>query len=306
MEKRMLWLGLMLMVVGLCSSGALATTMGPPVAGLDAGQFSVGLGYSTSDIGIDLDGKFTDQWEVVEVEDHIIFGITTTTTTQSPFTVERDFEDEAESDMILANLGYGVFDYLEVFVLLGMDDLSLDEGPLDSDDELAYGFGTKATLYDDGNLKFGVLIQMSWSSFDGDYTEIERIFEPDFGIDETVPTTADWEMDYYQLKFAIGPSYKLTDALSIYGGPFYHLVRGDFDIELRGEKTEVDTTLAPLVTYTDTVTYSEDISGDIEEQSNFGAYIGAQIDFAENLPFCVEYQMTGDTDILGASLVYRF
>ena len=53
MEKKMLWLGLMLMVVGLCSSGALATTMGPPAAGLDAGQFGVGLGYSTSDIDIE-------------------------------------------------------------------------------------------------------------------------------------------------------------------------------------------------------------------------------------------------------------
>ncbi|MGB2866614.1 MAG: hypothetical protein WBC05_25005, partial [Sedimentisphaerales bacterium] len=52
MEKKMLWLGLMLMVVGLCSSGALASTLGPPAAGLDAGQFSIGLEASSSNTAV--------------------------------------------------------------------------------------------------------------------------------------------------------------------------------------------------------------------------------------------------------------
>ena len=54
------------------------------------------------------------------------------------------------------------------------------------------------------------------------------------------------------------------------------------------------------------VTGSVKTSGDMDEQSSFGGYIGAQIDITENLPLAVEYQFTGDADILGLSLVYRF
>ena len=297
----MLWLGLMLMVVGLCSSGALATTMGPPAAGLDAGQFGVGLGYSTSDIDIETKGKAVEQWKLVEVEDDGST-ITTTTTTFAPEGGKFKLKNEIESDMIFANLGYGISDKLEVFLRLGM----ADETNIDSGNEFAYGLGAKATFYGEGDLKLGALFQMSWSSIDGDTDgEQERfVYGPWLPYVETVNTTDNWEVDYYQLKFAVGPTYKLMEAFLIYGGPFYHLMRGEFDIERSGETIDVYTIAG--TTYTDTVTYSEKASGDIEEQSSFGAYIGVQVDLAENLPLCVEYQLTGDADILGASLVYRF
>jgi len=301
MEKRILWLGLMLMVVGMYSSGAFATTMGPPTAGLDAGQFSLGPGYSTSDIGVEGDAKFTEQWKLVEVEDDGVV-ITTTTTTFVPETGKVKIKDEVDIDMIFANLSYGITDKLEASLLLGM----ADESNVDSDFEFAYGFGAKATFYEAADLKLGALLQMIWSSFEGDVDgdPEDFVYGPWLPYIETVNTTDSWDADYYQLKFAVGPTYKLTEAVLIYGGPFYHLVRGDFDIERSGETIETETVGG--VTYTDTVTYSGTASGDIEEQSNFGAYIGAQVDLAENLPLCVEYQMTGDTDIFGASLAYRF
>ena len=209
--------------------------------------------------------------------------------------------------MIFVNLGYGASDKLEVFLRLGMADF--DANDMDGSSEFAYGLGAKATFYEEGNLKLGALFQMTWAKADGDFRQEKRIVvKDDFGndeINETVDTTSTWEIDYYQLKFAVGPTYKLTETFSIYGGPFYHLVSGDYDMERSGEKIE-DEPLAPPNTQTTDTTYSEERSGDIEEQSNFGAYIGARVDLARNLPLCIEYQFTGDADVLGASLVYRF
>ena len=60
MEKRMLWLGLILMVFGLCSSGAFAASMGPPVAGLEGGKWSIGIDYANTDMTVASKGAFID------------------------------------------------------------------------------------------------------------------------------------------------------------------------------------------------------------------------------------------------------
>jgi len=305
MERKVLWLGLMLIVIGLCGSGTLATTMGPPAAGLEAGKYGVGLDYSNSEIGIDVDSERTSlTLQAVYLND------VRQPNLDKEFQVDPEklkFEEKFESDMIFANLGYGVSDKLEVFLRLGMADF--DANDMDGSSEFAYGLGARATFYEEGNLKLGALLQMTWAKADGDFYEQKRIVVKDaFGndeINETVGTTSTWEIDYYQLKFAVGPTYKLTEDFSIYGGPFYHLVSGDYDMERSGEKIEVEPLTPPNTQITDT-TYSEERSGDIEEQSNFGAYIGAQVDLARNLPLCIEYQFTGDADVLGASLVYRY
>ncbi len=305
MERKMLWLGLMLIVVGLCSSGALATTMGPPAASLETGKYGVGLEYSNSEIGIDVDSERTSlTLQAVYLNDVRQPGL------DKEFQVDPEklkFKEKFESNMIFANLGYGVSDKLEVFLRLGMADF--DANDMDGNGEFAYGLGARATFYEEGNLKLGALLQMTWTKANGDFNEQKRIVVKDaFGndeINETIGTTSTWEIDYYQLKFAVGPTYKLTEDFSIYGGPFYHLVSGDYDMERTGEKIEVVPLTLPdtQITVTD---YSEERSGDIEEQSNFGAYIGAQVDLARDLPLCIEYQFTGDADVLGANLVYRY
>jgi len=125
MEKRMLLLGLVFIVVGLCSSGALASPMGPPVAGLEVGQFSVGVEYSSTDMDVSIDG-------------------TLTASATGLGEVSEDYSDttNVESNMIFGNIGYGIYDYLEVFVRLGMADASFEN--VDSNYKFAYGFGTKA------------------------------------------------------------------------------------------------------------------------------------------------------------------
>ena len=296
MKRKMLRLGLMLIVIGFCSSGALATTMGPPVAGLDAGQFSIGLDYSTNDIGVDIDGKETSLYGM-----KIYLGDEKTADKEVTEGPEKfKLSDEIDSDMVFANLGYGVSDKLEVFLRLGVADIDMID--MDGGDDFAYGFGAKATFYEEGKVKLGALFQMTWASADGDLdAEDVHIRDEKEGIDEVledVPGT--WDIDYYQLKFAVGPTYELTEGCSIYGGPFYHLVSGD----LERKYSYVDTYDAGVFSVEER--YSQKMSGDIEESSSFGVYIGAQVDLAANLPIAVEYQLTGDTDVIGASLVYRF
>ena len=57
-----------------------------------------------------------------------------------------------------ANLGYGLADNLEAFVRLGGADAKYKDEYGDTykgDTGFAYGFGTKATLYEEGDLKLG-------------------------------------------------------------------------------------------------------------------------------------------------------
>jgi len=283
--KKMTWLGIVVMVVGLCSSGALATTIGPPVAGLDAGQFSIGLEYYMNDIGTDIDGT--------EIQTFTIVG-----EPEPDKEMRDDFKDELdfESDMIFVKLGYGVSDKLEVFLRLGMADATIDDAEISGGSDFAYGLGAKATFYEEGDLKIGALLQMTWGSSDDKVTEtIEDPEDEDNFVDFPLPI----DIDYYQLKFAVGPTYKLMESLSVYGGPFYHMMSGNLD---------GDATFSQLTTSQDLVltNVTEDLSVDIETSSSFGGYIGAQIDLAENIPLCIEYQFTGDADVLGASLVYKF
>lgn len=305
--KRTLWLGIMIVFVGLCSSGALATTMGPPVAGLDAGQFSVGFDYSMSDIGVEGSWKGKETWsgEQTLVDDATGDVIASDEGVIREGTAKGKFKEDVEIDMYLANLSYGVSDNLEVALLLGMADFSIgDDGGFDGSSEFAYGFGVKATFYEEANLKLGALLQMTFSSAD-DSADDEEVFEPDDDDPVVVPTKETFDIDYYQLKIAVGPSYELTEGISVYGGPFYHMVSGDYDLKETGDVSR-DTVPAPGETLTETLYYSSKESGDIEEESSFGGYIGAQIDITENLPIVVEYQFTGDADIFGLNLLYRF
>ncbi len=279
MKEKMLLSGLVLAAIVMGSSGALAASMGPPVAGLEAGKWRVGFDYSYSDMDVSIEGNQT-------------------LTVSGPPPDAGDYREEFkekiafESNMLFANVGYGVADNLEVFLRLGFADASFSGGGIDGDGayEFAYGLGTKATLYEDGDLKLGGLFQMTWANFDDDVTATVEFDDEDYKM----PGTG--ELDWYEIKVAVGPAYKLTEGVSIYGGPFYHLISGDYDS--KGDQITVD----PIVPYVARGVQS----GDVEEESDFGFYVGGQIDFSENLPFYIEWQSTGDADVIGLSLAYRF
>jgi len=215
-RKRMLLLVVALMVAVLWSSAAWALRpMGPPMAGLEQGQYSVGFDFSYGKMNIEADGG----------------------------TIE-----DAESSAYLANLGYGISDNCEAFIRLGFAGFDVDDPDKDfeGDNQFAYGFGTKVTFAENDALTWGGLFQMDWTkSEDGDV-----------------------EIDVYEIQIAAGPTYQM-EGMSLFCGPFLHFVGGD-------------------------VTGTPDGDFDLEQESLFGGYVGAQFDIAENASWNIEYQTTGD------------
>lgn len=245
MRKRMLMLGVVLMVAGLWTSAALALTpMGPPMASLKQGQSSLGFDFSYSETDVEVSG----------------LGISETL-------------DDVESFTYLANLSYGIADNWEAFIRLGLAEAEFEE--FKGSSEFAYGFGTKVTLGKQDALTWGGLFQMTWAKSDDSLTG----HLPGYGI-----VTADLEIDFYEIQIAVGPTYELNDTTSIYGGPFLHFIDGDLDVSVLGVTGSLD----------------------VEQESEFGGFVGTQFDLAENTSCCVEYQLTNDAWAICTGIVWRF
>jgi len=242
MEKKVFLLSGVLLLVGLyCSPAFAGDAMGPPTAGLTTGQFRVGLDYAWSESDVELS-----------------YGGTSVTA------------KNAEANRILANLGYGVTDDLEVYIRLGGANLEQDE--FDGDYGFAYGFGTKVTLAKDSNPSWGALFQIGWTKSEDTYTDTV------FGFGKI-----DMEADFYEIQIAAGPTYEMQ-GWCIYGGPMLYFLDGDLDVKTgRGS-----------------------ISIDIEEESCFGGYVGAEFDLAQNCLAYVEGQFTSDAVLVGTGVAWKF
>ncbi len=72
--------------------------------------------------------------------------------------------------------------------------------------------------------------------------------------------------------------------ICVYGGPFLHFIDGEGDATIDGV----------------------DISVDLEEDSNFGGFVGARVDLSENTTLGIEYQLTGNANALAANILFRF
>ncbi|MEE9370665.1 MAG: hypothetical protein V3W45_04245 [Sedimentisphaerales bacterium] len=229
-RKRMLLLVVALMVAVLWSSAAWALRpMGPPMAGLEQGQYSVGFDFSYSKMNAE---------------------------------IESETVDDIESLAYLANLGYGISDNCEAFIRLGLagiKDIGDSDQDFEGDNQFAYGFGIKGTFAEDDTLTWGGLFQMDW----------------------TKTEDSDVEIDYYQIQIAAGPTYQM-EGMSLFCGPFLHFADGEVDVSAIDE------------------TY------DVEQESIFGGYVGAQFDIAENASWNIEYQLTADAYAICTGIEWRF
>ena len=91
----------------------------------------------------------------------------------------------------------------------------------------------------------------------------------------------DVEIDYYEIQIAFGPTYEVNGT-SIYGGPFLHFIDGDIDYGILG------------------------IKSDIEQESEFGGYIGLNAELAENTNWQIELQFTGDAYAICTGIGWKF
>ncbi|MCJ7719823.1 outer membrane beta-barrel protein [Candidatus Bathyarchaeota archaeon] len=168
--------------------------------------------------------------------------------------LEGEELDGVTSNMIFGNLGYGIMDDWEAFVRLGVANVDVED--FSGDYGLAWGLETKVTFLKQENLNWGALFQMTWSNSE----------------DEDV------EFDFYDMQIAVGPTWKLSETLSIYGGPFVHLIDGDVS----------------------------DDNGDLEEDSAFGGYVGAEAALADNTSLFGEVQFTGAGWAIGTGVAWKF
>ncbi len=256
MEKKLL---VVLVVVCLCGTVALALDpMGPPTAGLKKGQWSAGVEYSYSEMDVrrrgGYHGDLTGKYQVGKVEAHKVY----------------------------ANIGYGLSDNVVGFVRLGIGQGDFDRGTADTtsilwhgdgDTEFIWGAGVKATLTENERVAWGLLAQYGWGKYGG--TE-----------KRTKYTDRDYDNQMDELQIAIGPTFKLSDAIRIYGGPFLHYIRGEYNED------------------------AEDVGvhaiKSIDEKNEFGGYVGVELDLAQNCCANVEWMTTGDADALAAGVICKF
>jgi hypothetical protein len=268
-------LGIALIITCLSCSGAFALDpMGPPTTGLMEGQFELGIDYSNSTMDLELtNGKYSE-WNHITSE--------LDTGEAESFTL-NDFE----TNKIYANLGYGIWEYCDVFLRLGLVNAEFGDSiweageEFDHQTDFTFCIGSRATFYEDGNLQLGRMIQLSWANLDG------VLKAPQWTEDESS------DIEVFEFQAAVGPTITLENGTLIYGGPFIHFVDGDIkekfnDVNYKGEDI------------------SAKYTWDIEESSIFGGYIGAQMTFGEYTFFNVEYQYTSGADLFGLSLIYRF
>jgi hypothetical protein len=329
MEKKLL---VVLVVVGLCSTAALALDpMGPATAGLKQGQFSAGLDGAYSEMDLRFDGSFTMSLGP-------LFDGVDGDFSYPPISDKLTFEN-VEIIKGYFNIGYGVMDNVEVFVRLGgasaemqkpVRDIDtefdadadgdadggmmiLEDGPLhDFDAGFAVGLGTKVTFWEPSpELKVGFLAQGSWTKLDV-RTKYQGVTEAggypygdQLGL-WSVPS--DGELEFWEVQLALGATYKLSDKFTVYGGPFYHWLSGDYDFEGDGA-------YAPIEEYDGSGIYGfdEDLlalhvdgSYDVDDEGCFGGYFGAKIDITENASFNAECQIAESAYAFGTGIVWKF
>ena len=261
-----------LMILTLHSSPTFALDpMGPPAAGLKQGQFSAGAEYSYSVTDVEANN--------VELT---LGGVSI------PGVLGSDTIENITSNKFYANVGFGLMDNWEVFLRLGAANLCPDEhdnadnvgGYIgDSDYGFAFGGGTKLTLWqtEDGRLKLGGLAQISWADLDFDRQSYPAM--------ATVITST--EVDLLEIQAAVGASFSPIDGVWIYGGPFFHFISGEVDL---------DYTFGGV---------PGEISADLVQDSMFGGYVGGQIDIGENLSLQAEYQFTGAAWSVAAGIALK-
>ena len=247
---------IVLAVVCFHSSPALALSpMGPPTSGLYKGQLRAGVDYSYFNMDVDLNQG--------------------TSPGGGPSLCMNDLIGQ----YVLANVGYGLWENLEFSFRAGGGSAKVKEpGGFSFETALpelgngyVIGFGTKATFIEKPDIEWGGLFQLLWAEAEGRARAGGTPWSASIGM---------WE-----IQIAAGPNYKLNEKMSIYGGPFLHIIDGKFKAyRMAG---------AGAIRY------------DLDEGSIFGGYIGSKIKLTSNADFCIEYQHTATADSIGMNLSFK-
>jgi hypothetical protein len=286
MEKRRLVMAIVVVAVCAITSVAVALPpMGPPMATLKQGQWGAGAEYAYSKMDLKGDGK-GNLWL-----DGAFYA-----TEKGTLHVK-----DLKSNWLFGNIGYGIKEDWEAFLRLGIADAEdeiqmsaaeMHEAGFSADYGFAWGFGTKATFFRQGEVTWGGLFQMTWANpDDGKFSYTDTSDVP------PVPISGDMQADWWEMQIAVGPTWH-KDGFCLYGGGFLYFVDGDLNAKGTGSYTDEG---GPH-------TVAVKITSDLEEDSEFGGYVGAQWDLSKwvkNASWSAEFQLTGDAWAFGTGVIWR-
>lgn len=272
-------LGIVLSLIVLQGSSLYgAGLMGPPMAVLEEGQWTVGLEYAYAETDLKAHGAH----------------LTIPDDDTASYTAELVDLQGLSTRMVFGNLAYGICDNWDLFLRLGTADV---EGRVraqtipyqadaprfgyDGSFGLACGIGSRATFCHWGPWQFGGTMQVSWLD-PGD----SAFAWTDPG-DPNSTAAGRMDIDLWQAQLALAATYQI-DTFRFWAGPFLQFVRGDFD---RHGETFMEGTRTGRFTGT----------SDIEETSQVGIHFGTIWEASDRVSCWVEGQYTNDSWVVGVS-----
>jgi opacity protein-like surface antigen len=237
MQKRIPLFVVVMIVVGLCTSAALAFgPYGPPMSTLEHGQWAWDIGYTQEEFDMvgcdsyfytyaDWDGD-ANEWEDAS----------------GPYGGDECFRVlDLETQAALASIEYGLCDNWDIFFRLGMAKSQGDiawryydrelpywfEESVDFDWGLAWQVGTNFTICQQGPWTWGGRMQFGMADPDSDSWTYRGEDGDENGGLWTDTCNADIEM--YQALAYIGPSYQPSDGWLLYSGIGWQCVRVTMD-----------------------------------------------------------------------------
>jgi hypothetical protein len=266
-------LGLLVAIMSVNAFGV--GFIGTPTAELEQGQWNVGFNYMYSDMDL---SKTKMTGSLKELDDSVTTG---------SFNIDIG---DVKTQRYYGTIGYGLTNVWEAYVQLGIADLKIKTRDADEPDEwsglnfdndFAWGWGTRYTFYEQGNARWGASVQMNWLD-----TSLDTSYVDDGCVEEE-------QIDFstYDLIVAVGPTVDMG-GWNLYGGPFYYMIDGDLDID--GTCVE------------DIGTEVWKYSGDLEEDSNIGGFVGVQCTVMEQYDVTTELCFSGDGWAIGAGVCCAF
>lgn len=175
--------------------------------------------------------------------------------------------EDVELDTYMANLVFGIVEGWELQIDLGAS--SYEDDDYRSSGDFAGGFILRSTFAKTDKVEWGVASSVHWYEASGS------------GETMGIPWV---EKDTWtEVQIAVGPTYT-EDRWCLYGGTLLHFINGDAEGTIAGVP----------------------VSGDFEEDSMFGGFVGAQIEIAKDTTLGIEYQQTGSANAVGVSILWRF
>ena len=207
MEKRIAFFAVTIMIV--CASGPAVlalSPMGPPKAMLGQDQWAVGIEYAHESMDLEAFGTYRNIEHIPE--DFI-------RTDKGEFNI-----NDLKSNVILGRVSYGVSDNWEAFLRLGAADAECDieqtftNAPpfefrgFDGSFGFAWGFGTKVTIWEDTDISWGGLFQMTW--MDPGDSSIESTIMPG-----SLTYEGDAEIEFWEIQLALGPTWRMAGSWAL-------------------------------------------------------------------------------------------